>query len=74
VWFIERVPDYEAHVSALKNGAARQKITAALVGDVGNNPVTTLADLRSWFPYEIFSALSFASGVEWFAIIVEETK
>jgi hypothetical protein len=41
VWFIERVPDYEAHVAALKSGAARHKITAVLVGDVGTNPVAT---------------------------------
>jgi hypothetical protein len=64
VCFIERVPDYEAHVAALRSGAARRKITAVLVGDVGTNPVATLADFRSWFPHEILSALSFASGVE----------
>ena len=59
VWFIERVPDYEAHVAALKIGAAQHKITAILVGDVGTNPVATLADFRSWFPYEVLSTLSF---------------
>jgi hypothetical protein len=62
--FVERLPDYKARVAELKSGAAQRKITAVLVGDIGSNPVANLADFRSWFPSGIFSALSFASGVE----------
>lgn len=74
--FIERLPDYEIRVAALKSGTARQKVTAVLVGDVGNNPVATLEDFRSWFPYGIVSALAFASGVEvgWPWIEIRDVK
>jgi hypothetical protein len=62
--FVERMPDYEASVATLKSGAAQHKITAVLVGEVGSNPVDTLADFKAWFPFETLSVLSFASGVE----------
>src|SRR5439155_8994187 len=61
--FIERVADYEERVSSLKAGSQR-RITAVLVGDIGSRPVSTLAEFRSWFPFEMLSALSFASGIE----------
>ena len=44
--FIERVPDYEAHLAGLKTGGARRRITAVLVGDMGANSVETLADFK----------------------------
>jgi hypothetical protein len=61
--FVERLADYDDRVTALKNGAVR-RITAILVGELGNHPASTLAEFWSWFPFEVFSALSFASGVE----------
>jgi hypothetical protein len=64
ICFVERLADYDARAASLRNGAARRKITAVLVGEVGNNPVANLADFRSWFPFDILSALSFASGTE----------
>jgi hypothetical protein len=61
--FVERLADYDDRVAALKNGALR-RITAVLVGELGDRPASTLAEFWSWFPFELFSALSFASGVE----------
>jgi hypothetical protein len=63
LYFIERLPDYDERLASLKTGAQR-KVTAALVGDVGSRPVSTLTEFRSWFPYEMLSALGFASGTE----------
>jgi hypothetical protein len=64
VCFIERLADYDARLAMLSSGEARQKITAVLVGDVGASPVESLAGFKSWFPFEIFSVLSFTSGAE----------
>jgi hypothetical protein len=61
--FMERLADYDARVAALKGGAVR-RLTAVLVGDVANRPSSTLEEFWSWFPFELFSALSFASGAE----------
>jgi len=76
LFFIERLSDYDARAASLRSGAARRKITAVLVGEVGANPTGTLAEFRSWFPFDILSALSFASGSEvgfpWIEIRDEE--
>jgi hypothetical protein len=64
IYFIERLSDYEERAAALENGTSRRKITAVLVGEVGTNSVATLAEFRSWFQFDILSALSFASGTE----------
>lgn len=61
--FIERLSDYDDRLAQLEAGAQR-KTTAVLVGDVGNRPVTTLQEFRSWFPFEALSALGFVSGVD----------
>jgi hypothetical protein len=62
--FIERVPEYENYLAELKSEAVQRKITAVLVGDIGDSPASNLADFMSWFPSGVFSALSFASGVQ----------
>jgi hypothetical protein len=50
--FVERFADYDDRVAALKNGAVR-RITAILVGELGNLPASTLAEFWSWFPFEL---------------------
>jgi len=73
--FVERLADYDPRFAALKGGAVR-RVTAVLVGDVANRPSVTLEEFWSWFPFELFSAVSFASGVEvgllWIEIQDEE--
>ncbi len=64
LYFVERLSDYDARAASLKSGAARRKATAVLVGEVGTNSVATLAESRSWFPFDMLTALSFASGTE----------
>lgn len=61
--FVERLADYDDRVAALKSGTVR-RITAVLVGELAGQPTSTLAEFWSWFPFELFSAMSFASGVE----------
>lgn len=61
--FIECLPDYDTRFAELKGGAQR-RLTAVLVGEVGQNAVSTIADFVSWFPFEVLSALSFVSGTE----------
>lgn len=61
--FIERVADYAEREEQLQNGAQRL-ITAILVGELGNEPVNSLSEFRSWFPMETLSAIGFVSGVE----------
>jgi hypothetical protein len=61
--FVERLADYADRVTSLQSGSQR-RITAVLVGELANQPVSTLADFRSWFPFEVLTALSFGSGIE----------
>lgn len=73
--FVERLADYDARLASLKGGTVR-RLTAVLIGDVGNCPTSTLEEFWSWFPFQLFSALSFASGAEvglpWIEIRDEE--
>jgi len=61
--FIERLSDYEERHASLQSGTQRA-VTAVLVGEIGSRPVSTFSDFLSWFPSEMLSALSFASGTE----------
>ena len=61
--FIERLSDYEERHASLQSGTQR-KVTAVLVGDIGSQPTSTFTDFLSWFPSDLLSALSFASGTE----------
>jgi len=63
VCFIERLPDFDERIGSLGGGAQR-RVTAVLVGEVGLQPTDTVADFRSWFPLDLLTVLSFASGVE----------
>jgi hypothetical protein len=69
VAFIERLPDYLERAASLEKGTQR-RITALLVGEL-EGQASDLAEFRSWFPFELVSALSFASGVEMGALWVE---
>lgn len=61
--FIERLADYDQRLASLKSGS-QCTVTAVLVGELGEEPVSSLEEFASWFPMEIVSALGFASGVE----------
>jgi hypothetical protein len=61
--FIERLADYDQRLASLKSGN-QCIMTAVLIGELGEEPVTTLKEFRSWFPMEVISALGFASGVD----------
>jgi len=61
--FIERLSDYEERHASLQSGTQR-KVTAVLIGDIGSQPASTFTDFLSWFPSDLLSALSFASGTE----------
>jgi len=61
--FIEPLPDYESRALDLRAGQQR-KMTAVLVGDLGNRAASNWSDMRAWHPFAILSALSFASGIE----------
>jgi hypothetical protein len=68
--FIERLADYDQRLASLKSGT-QCTVTAVLVGELGEEPVSSLEEFFSWFPMEIVSALGFASGVEVSASWVE---
>ena len=61
--FIERLADYDQRLASLKSGN-QCTMTAVLVGELGEDPVSSLEEFNSWFPMEVISALGFASGVE----------
>lgn len=63
ICFIERLADYEQRLASLKSGN-QCTMTAVLIGELGEEPVSTLEEFNSWFPMEIISALGFASGVD----------
>src|SRR6266566_6398441 len=56
-------PINEERHASLQSGTQR-KVTAVLVGDIGSQPTSTFTDFLSWFPSDLLSALSFASGTE----------
>jgi hypothetical protein len=61
--FIERLADYDQRLVSLKSGN-QCTMTAVLVGELEEEPVSSLEEFKSWFPMEVISALGFASGVD----------
>lgn len=61
--FIERLADYDQRLVSLKSGK-QCTMTAVLVGQLEEEPVSSLEEFKSWFPMEVISALGFASGVD----------
>jgi hypothetical protein len=59
--FIEPLPDYEERASSLLNGRERHRLTAVMVGELGDDIVDPYED---HFPLNVLRVLSFATGVE----------
>jgi hypothetical protein len=63
VSFVERLPDFDERVVSLRSGSQR-RITVVLIGEVGSRATDTVDNFRSWFPLDMLTVLSFASGVD----------
>ncbi|MBZ5588091.1 MAG: hypothetical protein LAO05_05965 [Acidobacteriia bacterium] len=59
--FIQPVEDYDERQERLEAGLDRARITALLIGDVADNPITWPA-LQDWIPAGLASLLSLATG------------
>ena len=52
--FIEPLPDHGARTESLRTGGQRNRLTAAMVGEVGDNPVKGLEELEGSIPAQAF--------------------
>jgi len=62
--FVERLPDYADSEELLVEGKEGSKTTAVMVGPVGNEPVESFERMREWFPFDVLSLLTLATGTE----------
>lgn len=62
--FVERLPDYDESKGLLLEGRERRKTTAVMVGPVGERPVEDFEGMRGWFPFDVLSLLTLATGSE----------
>jgi hypothetical protein len=62
--FVERLPDYTERARALVEGKERRKTTALMVGPTGGADTESFEAMRQWFPFDVLSLLSLASGSE----------
>lgn len=62
--FVERLPDYVESEQLLVEGKVRSKTTAVMVGPVGDEPVQSFERMREWFPFDVLSLLTLATGTE----------
>jgi hypothetical protein len=62
--FVERLPDYQESERLLLEGKERSKTTAVMVGPTGGEPVESFEQMRGWFPFDVLSLLTLATGTE----------
>lgn len=62
--FVERLPDYTERARALLEGKERRKTTAVMVGPTGGGRTESFRSMRRWFPFDLLSLLTLASGSE----------
>lgn len=62
--FVERLPDYAENEQLLVEGKERSKTTAVMIGPVGGKPVESFERMRGWFPFDVLSLLTLATGTE----------
>lgn len=62
--FVERLSDYEVTNELLLEGKERCKPTAVMVGPTGSGPVESFERMRHWFPFDVLSLLTLATGTE----------
>ena len=62
--FVERLPDDPESERRLLEGKERHKTTAVMVGPIGGEPVESFERMREWFPFDVLSLLTLATGTE----------
>lgn len=62
--FVERLPDYAESERLLIESKERNKTTAIMVGPVGSEPVESFEQMQGWFPFDVLSLLTLATGTE----------
>lgn len=62
--FVEKLPDYAESERLLFEGKERRKTTAVMVGPTGGDPVEDFETMRGWFPFDVLSLLTLATGAE----------
>jgi hypothetical protein len=62
--FVERLPDHSESEQLLLEGKERHKTTAVMVGPTGGQPVESFEQMRGWFPFDVLSLLTLATGTE----------
>jgi hypothetical protein len=62
--FVERLPDYAESEELLVEGKEKSKTTAVMVGPAGGGSVERFEQMRDWFPFDVLSLLTLATGTE----------
>lgn len=62
--FVERLPDYRERARALLGSREKHRTTAVMVGPTGGHATESFGAMREWFPFDVLSLLSLASGSE----------
>ncbi len=62
--FIERFPDYMERAKSLLECKERHKTTAVMVGPTGGGRTESFGAMRAWFPFDVLSLRTLASGSE----------
>jgi predicted nucleic acid-binding protein len=62
--FVERLSDNDERARALLEGRERHKTTAVMVGPTGGGRTESFGAMREWFPFDVLSLLTLASGAE----------
>lgn len=62
--FIELLPDYKKQLDLLESGATQRAATAIAVGSIGSHTYSNCEKAKTWFPFDMLFALSFASGAQ----------
>jgi hypothetical protein len=62
--FVERLADYGESEQLLLKGKERHKTTAVMVGPTEDAPADTFERMREWFPFDVLSLLTLATGTE----------
>jgi hypothetical protein len=62
--FVERLSTYMESERLLLEGQTRHKTTAVIVGPIGSKPVDGFESMLEWFPFDILSLLTLATGTE----------
>lgn len=62
--FIERLPVYDEAVERLSRGLDRSRITAVMVGEVGDRPTGSFEEVETWIPLDLIRLIGLATGCD----------